>query len=97
MTWDSGPDPNNSATVYHRDQIRRLIFTNYMGYCNEEVSALFDQAEVETDFEVRKELYQEIRRLIIEDAPAIWIIGPHRNSAYREGIHGIPPGSFYGT
>ena len=97
LTWGSGPDPNNIATVYHCDQIRQLIFTNYMGYCSEEVSALFDQAKIEIDFEVRKELYQEIQRLIIEDAPAIWIIGPHRNSSYREGIHGIPPGPFYGT
>ncbi len=71
LTWDSCPDSNNSATVYRCDQIRKLIFTNYMGYCNEDVSALFDQAKDETDFEVRKELFQEIQCLIIDDAPAI--------------------------
>ena len=97
VTWGSGPDPNNIATIYHSDQIRKLIFTNYMGYSNPEVDALFDQAKAETELDVRKELYQEAQRILIEDAPAIWVIGPHRNSAYREGFHGIPPGPFYGT
>jgi peptide/nickel transport system substrate-binding protein len=97
LTWGSGPDPDNISTVFHSSQIRPLIFTNFMGYSNPEVDALFDQAKTETNIEVRTDLYQEIQRMIIEDAPAVFVIGPHRNSSYREGIHGIPPGPFYGT
>lgn len=97
VTWGAGPDPNNISAIYHSDNIRPLIFTNFMGYSNPEVDALFDEAKRETDKEKRKDLYGQIQAKIIADSPAVWTINPVRYSAYKEELQGIPPGPWYGT
>ncbi len=97
VTWGAGPDPHNISAIYHSDNIRPLIFTNFTGYINPDVDALFDEAKTVTDQEERKELYSKIQAMLIEDSPAIWTVHPIRFSAYRETLHGMPPGPWYGT
>ncbi len=97
VTWGAGPDPHNISAIYHSDNIRPLIFTNFTGYSNPDVDALFDEAKTVTDQEERKELYSQIQAMLIEDSPAIWTVHPIRFSAYRETLQGMPPGPWYAT
>ena len=45
---------------------------NTTGYANPEVDDLIDQARVETDDDTRKQLYQQIRQIVFDDAPIIF-------------------------
>jgi peptide/nickel transport system substrate-binding protein len=92
----SGYSPQNLASIYTCDQILRLQFTNFMGYCNHDVDAMFQQAVATLDQAERKSIYLDIQKQILQDAPAIWAFGNVDWVAYRDTFHGLPPGPWNG-
>ncbi len=63
------------SRTYVCDNIRKgVLFSNTMGYCNERVDELFEQAAVENDPERRQELYSEVQRILVEDVPVVWLL-----------------------
>jgi oligopeptide transport system substrate-binding protein len=67
------PDPDNFLYVLCHSQSK----TNRMGYQNVEVDKLLEQARRETDYMKRVELYREIEKMVMKEAP---IICQHVNS-----------------
>ncbi len=63
------PDPENFADVLFHSGSRQ----NNGHYSNPRLDALLEQARVEQDVARRLELYREAERIIVEDAPAIFI------------------------
>ncbi len=60
---------------YISDNIQRgTLFTNTMGYENEEVDRLFEEAAREIDPERRQELYTEVQQILVEEVPVGWLI-----------------------
>ncbi len=69
---------------------------NYVAYANKEVDELFDEASVpETtdncDREKRSEIYQEISRILAEDAPYIFMFQNLSYTGINRRIGGIKP------
>jgi peptide/nickel transport system substrate-binding protein len=65
VTWGSstGPEPNtNIFPRYYHTGAR-----NYYSYNNSEVNELLLQGQVEPDLETRKEIYNEVQRIMMEE------------------------------
>ena len=92
----SGYDPQNMASIYTCEQIRPIPFANFMGYCNQEVDALFAKAAETMDEAARKAIFVDIQKKITQDAPAIWTVGNVDWVAYRNNYQGLPPGPWNG-
>ena len=69
------PDADNFLYVLFHSKSR----INRMGYNNPEVDQLLEQARVEKDYMKRVELYRDIQKRVMRDAP---IISQHVNSFY---------------
>ncbi|MBW2149496.1 MAG: ABC transporter substrate-binding protein [Deltaproteobacteria bacterium] len=67
------PDPDNFLYVLCHSKSK----TNRMGYHNPDVDELLEQARQEWDYMKRVELYREVEKLVMRDAP---IICQHVNS-----------------
>jgi oligopeptide transport system substrate-binding protein len=64
------PDPENFADVlFHTDAQQ-----NSGHYSNPELDAILDQARIETDVNKRIQLYQQAEQIIVNDAPALFIM-----------------------
>ncbi len=57
-------------------------------YSNTRVDKLLEQARSITDSSQRLALYNSAQRLIISDAPAIWVLNQSDILAYRSNVHG---------
>ena len=69
--WSSTIDPQIMFTIWSQQNIPEL---NSVGYGNDKVEKLFDEAGGTYDTTVRKEKYQEIQKIIAEDAPYIFLL-----------------------
>lgn len=58
-------------------------------YKNEQVDALLAQARGEVDHEKRVKLYQEAEKLIIEDAPWLFVTSDRAPKAYHKSVRGF--------
>ncbi|MBW1947632.1 MAG: hypothetical protein JRI33_06790, partial [Deltaproteobacteria bacterium] len=67
------PDPDNFLYVLCHSKSK----TNRMGYHNTNVDKLLEQARRETDYMKRIELYRQVQRIVMAEAP---IITQHVNS-----------------
>jgi peptide/nickel transport system substrate-binding protein len=61
---------------------------NTTGYSNPELDALIDQARTETDEAVRQDLYEQIRMIVVEDAPIIFAHYETFNYLMRNNVEG---------
>lgn len=59
-------DPDDLRVVYQSEGGR-----NTFGYVNERVDELFAQGMVEPNVELRKEIYSELQKLVVDDTPYI--------------------------
>lgn len=85
------PDPQDFLDLlFHSESA-----TNHTNYSNPEVDQLLEEARVEQDEERRMELYHEVERMILEDAPWIplvhgaeyWLTKPYvRGMVYPPSI-----------
>lgn len=64
---ESPPDPDQYQ-LWHSDES-----TNFTGYKNTRIDNLLETGRQTTDFQERKEIYQEFQQFFLEDAPAIFI------------------------
>lgn len=49
---------------------------NYSGYSNAQVDQLIRAGEVESNFEVRQEIYSQIQRILLNEVPAVFLVLP---------------------
>ena len=68
------PDPVIGVhRIYLCGNIRKTIWSNTQGYCNETVDALLGKAGSTIDFDRRKALYEEFQRIVNEELPLYFI------------------------
>ncbi|MFQ5595586.1 MAG: ABC transporter substrate-binding protein, partial [Anaerolineae bacterium] len=68
LGWSADyPDPQDFLDILFYSQSAN----NHMNYSNSDVDRLLEAARVEQDADKRMQLYQEIERMVVEDAP--WI------------------------
>lgn len=72
-----GADPDPDLTFNWHSQSP----LNELGYVNEAVDRLIEEAVVTQDQEERTQLYREAQEMIVDDAPMVWLY-------YREAVHG---------
>ena len=58
-------------------------------YCNDEVDALFKEGMNETDLDKRNEIYEEIQKLVWEDAPWIFLVELSSIYAWNDSVEGL--------
>lgn len=80
------PDPDNFTYVLFHSRNRDLFIN---AYSNEEVDALTEQARSVMNREERAEVYREVTRFLLEEAPCAFLA--HRRSfvAHRAGLEGV--------
>jgi len=57
-------------------------------YYNEKVEALLEKGRTSPERETRQNTYEEACRLIVADAPDIWISNDRANGAFTSDVHG---------
>ena len=68
------PDPVIGVhRIYLCANIRKIIWSNTQGYCNERVDALLREAGSTLDVRRRKALYEEFQRIVNEELPLYFI------------------------
>jgi peptide/nickel transport system substrate-binding protein/oligopeptide transport system substrate-binding protein len=89
MGWIADyPDPENFLTVLHHSRNVGPA-GNSARYRNPKVDALLDQADAGEVWEERKRLYQEAERLIVEDAPWIYVYYYSANMLFQPSVRGL--------
>lgn len=62
---------------------------NFTGYANEEFDELVEQARQTGNTERRKELYEQANRILVDDAPYVYLYNPDRIQAWSEDVQGF--------
>lgn len=63
-----GPEPNSYSNFYMWTD---ALGPNIANYRNEDVNSLFEQARIETDFDTRMALYEQIEAILWEELPTL--------------------------
>jgi peptide/nickel transport system substrate-binding protein len=82
-------DPDNFAIAFYDG--RKGYHAPRVGYNNEQVNQLIDQAAAETDPQKRAALYVEMQRIVDEDAIYVWTIQVMYPFVWRDWVHGYEP------
>ena len=90
----TGPDPDRLYVYYHGSQIYPGSW-NYIRYNNSEVNRLWDLSRTIVDQNKRAEIFRQIERIVMEDAPVIPVQERVLYAAHREEFQGFPPGPYW--
>jgi|UniRef100_UPI000D37EEF7 peptide/nickel transport system substrate-binding protein len=74
---------------YVTSNIRKILFTNTVGYSNPEVDKLADAAATEVDEARRGALYSQMQKLIVEDVPIAWLVEMEFPTIYDKRIQNL--------
>ncbi len=86
------PDPDGFLyTMFHSSNIGEGY--NYCKYNNKEVDDLLTQARNETDMLKRVKLYEEAERIIVDDAPMVFMYFYTLNLLQQANVHGLKLGA----
>jgi peptide/nickel transport system substrate-binding protein len=78
------------ARTYITSNIQKgVAFTNTIGYSNPKVDELFEKAAAETDQAKRQADYSEVQKLLVDDAPADWLIEITLPTLHRKKLHNV--------
>lgn len=97
LRFNYGGDPDQSLSLFWHSS--NIGVTNLARYKNAEADILIESARGEMDRKVRREQYQEIHRLIAEDAPAAFLFYIKKNIGVSSRVGGVQvfPGSYHQT
>jgi peptide/nickel transport system substrate-binding protein len=91
------PDPVIGVErTYISSNIKKLVWSNTMGYSNPRVDELFAKAERETQVERRKAAYHQIQDILTAELPLIWLYEVGFATVWNKDFDGIPAG-IWGT
>jgi peptide/nickel transport system substrate-binding protein len=68
---------------------------NFSYYGNPEVDKLLDEAAAETDMTRRAQLFQEVNKIVYEDAPRVWIYHIKEAMPASVKVKGLKPGPMF--
>ncbi|MCG1009747.1 glutathione ABC transporter substrate-binding protein [Salinicoccus sp. ID82-1] len=94
MSWgNSTGDPDNALTpLFHSSRLGSPGNRAFLE--NDEVDSLLDAARQESDTEAREALYGEVQQILIDEAPAIFIMHPQYMNAYSNRLDGLTIDSY---
>lgn len=84
--WRATIEPHIMYTIWSEESIPEL---NSVGYVNKDVEALFEEGGATYDQEFRKERYQEIQRIIADEAPYVFLFYNKSWSGQNNRVKGI--------
>lgn len=79
------PDPHDTARRYHTDSWEGV---NNSFYGNEEIDAIIDEGARMPNGPEREAHYEELQRIINEDAPHVWVWQERKLIVYQDDIQG---------
>lgn len=88
MMLSMGPSPDpDQYNFWHSSS----IWSGFNDWCysNSQVDALLEQGRVESDPEVRKEIYDQVQAIMAEDVATLWLYHPNTLSAITKGYTGM--------
>ena len=92
MVYGGSLDPDPSLTYgpdFQCERDRKNRSSNVSGYCDKEVDALLQRAEVESDLKRRKALFEQILRKVNDDLPELPIGYVPRFFTFRDSVKGF--------
>jgi peptide/nickel transport system substrate-binding protein len=84
--WSATIEPHWMNQIWLQESIPDL---NAGAYVNKQVEALFGQAVREFDMDKRRQLYQQIQQIMVEEAPYIWTTFSQSYGAINKRIGGV--------
>ncbi len=84
LSWNGLIDPDDFFYAQHRSG---EVF-NVTGYSNPTVDELLDRGRRTQDASERRTIYEEVNRLIVDEAPYIYLYNPLNIQAYRPDVRG---------
>ncbi|TXH38977.1 MAG: peptide ABC transporter substrate-binding protein [Rhodospirillaceae bacterium] len=85
MTWTQRADPDGLLHILFHSKGT----ANSTGYSNPEVDKLLDQARLISDTAKRKELYDQVHKILAEDLPYVSIVFSAEYAAMGKGVQGF--------
>lgn len=83
-SWNALVDPDDFFYAQHKTG---EVF-NFTGYSNPTVDELLDQGRRAQGFDARKPIYDEINKIIVDDAPYIYLYNPLNVNVYHDYVKG---------
>lgn len=83
-SWNVLLDPDDFYYAQHKTG---EVF-NFTGYSNPTVDELLEEGRLVDDFDTRYEIYEQVNREIVDDAPYIYLYNPGNIQAYRPNVEG---------
>jgi len=81
-------DPENFMSLFYSKNI--IPFgPNKTGYSNPEIDSMYGKSIRITDFEARKKIYNEMERIVIEDAAWIYLYYNQKIYLLQKGVNGF--------
>jgi len=84
LGWSGRSDPDGNSYVFYKCKAP----LGYPGYCNPEVDNLLDQSRIPTDMAQRKAIYEKLTKIILEDAPILYLYHPRMLIAHTTRLEG---------
>lgn len=78
-------DPNYSMSL----TLEGGVFGNYADYSNDRVNTIIAEGWLEQDPSARQAMFEEAQRLIVEDAPWVFLAQPDFKIAMRDTVGGF--------
>src|SRR6056297_1665046 len=63
--------------------------TNKFNYSNEKLDELLEKGRTTTDYTVRKEIYDEIQNILVEESPILFLYSPNNLYAAQDSVKGF--------
>ncbi len=81
-------DPDDFLYPQYASNQQGTVGFNLEWYGNPQVDKLLNQARVTPDHQQRITLYQQVQKLLIQQAPAIWVLDQKTAVVERSNVHG---------
>jgi peptide/nickel transport system substrate-binding protein len=82
--WIGMVDPDDYFYAqHHTDQV-----FNFTGYSNPDLDALLDQGRQELDQDARKQIYEQIQQILLDDLPYIFLFTTANVNAWQPYVNG---------
>lgn len=87
--WTTNPEPDSLLySPFHTSAIGGFNFTKYR---NPRVDELLDRGRTTAAIAERVRIYREAQRLIVQDAPMVFLFHEKRTYAHRKAVSGFKP------
>lgn len=63
--------------------------SGFTGWNNPQANALYARTQTEMNFARRNKLFDQWQKIVMEEAPFMWLINPTNRFAYRDNVHGF--------